>query len=406
MNKAYSQAVKSGRYAEGRGLRGKYDHVRTRWEDAVTARHVAPFVSKLVHHARANARPLRVLELGCGGGDGLGFLQRLPEPTAEFDGCEALCFRPGDIGAYRGLDINEDLLAEAEARFPDVPYASFALGDISKGLPVMDDAPYDIYFTSFGTLSHLHEPETKRLLADISSHAAPGSLLIGDWLGRYSYEWQDEWRRSSDDEQWLDYRISYIYSEQERRERRIESFPLRLVGARDVDTMVADASGGSGTRLAVRKVFDRSILVGRHIETGEYNDNPMPVREAVNSLWEPGLRTDLSLLRTSYHPRQGFDVQNEFFAALVANWNRIVDYALSLWKTGSAVSAGGDEPVASLCRSLDDSMSALEWYEGDDVRADVLEPQLAATLRNLETRMQSGQAVGHGLVGVLEVTKS
>jgi hypothetical protein len=198
----------------------------------------------------------------------------------------------------------------------------------------------------------------------------------------------------------MDYRISYIYNEQERREREIESFPLKLVGRDDVDTMLDGVSGESGRRMVVRTMFDRSTLIGRHMETGEYNGNPMPLREAVSSLWEPGLRTDLQQLSATYRPREGFDTQNEFFSRLFDNWNRLVAHARKLWAgaaqpesvlSGNGGQTGGEEdPVAALCGALDQSMAAAQWYAGDDLRADVLEPQLAAALRTLEARMQPG----------------
>lgn len=411
---AYSQAVRSGRYAEGCGLRGKYDHVRTRWEDALTAQRLAPFVSALVSRKRAASEGVRVLELGCGAGDGVAFLTRVADPAAPLAAAATACLPTDVIQAYRGVDINEDLLDEARERFGGSEAFAFELADISQGLPVEPGEPaYDIYFTSFGTLSHLHHGETERLLRDIVRHAEPGALIVCDWLGRYSYEWQDLWRADTSREQWMDYRISYIYSEEERRVREIESFPLKLVGRDDVDKMLS-AAAEAGRRLAVRTVFDRSTLVGRHMETGEYNGNAMALREAVNSLWEPGLRTDPRSLVATYRPREGFDEQNVFFTQLFDNWNRLVAHAQELW-AGDGASADSpcadsrcarpEEPAAALCDALDQSMSAAQWYAGGDLRADVLEPQLAAVLRTLEARMQPGGGTGHGLVAICQIVE-
>ncbi|MBD3241559.1 MAG: methyltransferase domain-containing protein [Chitinivibrionales bacterium] len=409
---AYSQAVKSGRYAEGCGLRGKYDHVRTRWEDALTAQRIAPFVSSLTARKRAASDGVRVLELGCGAGDGVAFLTKVADPAAPLAADARACLPIEAIGAYRGIDINEDLLAEARERFTGCDSFAFEMADISQGLPAEPgEAPYDIYFTSFGTLSHLHDGETERLLRGIADHADPGAVVVCDWLGRYSYEWQDLWRQGSDREQWMDYRISYIYSEEERREREIESFPLKLVGGSDVDRMLAAANEGGGKRLVVRTMFDRSTLIGRHMETGEYNGNPMLLREAVNSLWEPGLRTDLRRLVARYRPREGFETQNDFFGRLFDSWNSVVEHAQGLW--AGDIQPGGaarqaraghdDDPATALCDALEQSLSAAQWYAGDDLRADVLEPQLAAVLRTLEARMQPGWGSGHGIVAICEV---
>ena len=40
-----------------------------------------------------------------------------------------------------------------------------------------------------------------------------------------------------------------------------------------------------------------------------------------------------------------------------------------------------------------------------DSRANIIEPQLAYALRKLEMELQTGNGVGHGLVGVFEIKK-
>jgi hypothetical protein len=40
-----------------------------------------------------------------------------------------------------------------------------------------------------------------------------------------------------------------------------------------------------------------------------------------------------------------------------------------------------------------------------DSRANIIEPQLAYALRKLEMELQTGDGVGHGLVGVFEIKK-
>ena len=72
------------------------------------------------------------------------------------------------------------------------------------------------------------------LLSDIGKHAEDGALVVCDWLGRYAYEWQDLWHQDISQEQWMDYRISYIYSKEERLVKNIESFPLKLMCAEEI----------------------------------------------------------------------------------------------------------------------------------------------------------------------------
>ena len=70
----YSQAVSSGMYESTGGLIGKYDNVRTLWEDEMTRLALRPHIDRLVAERRNNGRGVRILDLGCGSGDGFALL--------------------------------------------------------------------------------------------------------------------------------------------------------------------------------------------------------------------------------------------------------------------------------------------------------------------------------------------
>ncbi len=388
MKSAYDQAATSGRY-EGRGaLLGKYDHVRIHWEEGFFRRELD---HQLRPAAGAAGAPLRVLDLGCGGGDGLAFLRE----TLDED-----LHRP--LGSYTGVDIVDSLLDQARERFAESDTVRFRKGDLSQGLPVAADEPaYDLYFASFGTLSHLDTPTTVRLFADIARHGEPGALVVADWLGRFSYEWRDLWTGTLDDDVWMDYRISYIYSPEERARRQIDSFPLRLVAPQEVSALVAAAAERSGRPIEVVAVKDRSLLCGRHIDTGEYNGNPMPLREQLNRLHHDGVDADLDALRVGFPAMDPAAPQDTFFLALATAWNDLVDCAAALIAGDTPEPGGANSATASGREAL--LAAAREATTTGAQPRPAIESALAFALRDLELALQQGGGNGHGLVAVLRL---
>jgi hypothetical protein len=94
--------------------------------------------------------------------------------------------------------------------------------DINQEL--LDQAAAD-----YGTFSHFNQKQSTEPVTDICRHAQDRALFTGDWLGRWSYEWQDLWEAPLDREYFMDYRISYIYPKGERDKVDVATFPLRLM---------------------------------------------------------------------------------------------------------------------------------------------------------------------------------
>ena len=114
---------------------------------------------------------------------------------------------------------------------------------------IRSEAPFDLYFAGYGTLSHFHDVQSSEIIADICRHAPDGAIFVGDWLGRYSYEWQDLWHHPVDREYFMDYRISYIYPEEERDKVEVASFPLRLMTRDEIMAVIREAEARSGATL-------------------------------------------------------------------------------------------------------------------------------------------------------------
>ena len=413
--KPYSEAVTTGQYARKSGLTGKYDNVRRFWEDEATRLFIRPYLKELVDEKARRLERLKIMDLGCGSGDGFELLMGMTAKDRGIYEYAVELIDPDQLGFYLGMDINRDLLGQAREIYGGDEKIVFREGDFNGSLQP-EEGPFDVYFTSYGTLSHNHDSQTVRALSDIARACGPYALVICDWLGRYSYEWQDLWVARPGGETFMDYRISYIYPPEERRVVDIPSFPLRLISADEVLRIVEDAARESGAEIRMRKLFDRSVFVGRHMDTAEYNRNCPAIREVVNSLLEPNTRTDLGSLVIDYSPRNGFAELNAFFEGFTMCWNTLVRRTMKFLAEFDDTSSEGDglnlemytfypEPLKEAIKTMKKVIDATGRLPGD-TRANIIEPQLAYALRRLEMEMQPGLGVGHGLGGILEIRKA
>lgn len=409
----YTEAASTGQYVKKSGLSGKYDNVRRFWEDEVTRLFLRPYLKEIVDEKTRKLERLRILDLGCGAGDGYDLLTGITAKDVGIYEYAVTLINQELLGFYRGIDLNLDLISQAVEIYGSNDKVVFTPGDISGGLDI-EDGPFDVYFSSYGTMSHFTSQQTIKLLSDIAAHSEDGALVILDWLGRYSYEWQDLWSLNTDEETFMDYRISYIYPPEERASVDIQSFPLKLLSAKEVMEIVEGARAISGVEITIQKLFDRSMFVGRHMDTGDYNRHCHPVREAVNSLLEPNNRTDLTSLVFDYVPRHGFTELNKFFEKFAMSWNTLVKHTIEFLAEYEGNVSQSHSPV-DLYKFYPDplrravaTMRRVVETTGDlpgDSRANIIEPQLAYALRMLEMQLQSGAGTGHGLVGILKIRK-
>lgn len=415
--KAYSQAANTGKYEKTSGLLGKYDNVRRFWEDQITGIFLRPALKELVERKRQRLERVRILDMGSGSGDGYDLLMGVNTKDPGIYEYITQALTQDMLKEYIGLEINPDLLEQAATYYSANPKVRFVQGDMSTGLPkdMKEMEAFDIYFTSYGTLSHFHDEENIRLIADVFRHAADNALFVGDWLGRYSYEWQDLWHHPADREYFMDYRISYIYPEEERAAANVASFPLRLMSRDEITNVITRAAREAGVEVKQHALFDRSMLIGRHMETNDYNKNTVPIRTAVNSLFEGYVRTDLERLFVDYVPRPGFDHLNAFLESFFLSCNALVTFTISLLReydpeAGKCANVPDilpyyPEPLKRTMQSMLKVVEGMGWVRWGDVRSNVIEPQLGYSLRELEMRYQTGMGTGHGLVGVWEIKK-
>ena len=261
-------------------------------------------------------------------------------------------------------------------------------------------------------MSHFRDEQAVNLIADICRHAPRRAVFVGDWLGRYSYEWQDLWHESPDSEFFMDYRISYIYPPEERDRADIPIFPLRLITKNEIMAIIERAAEKSGATIRPVTFFDRSMLVGRHLETGDYNRNCPALRLPINSLFEGYTRTDLERLLVDYVPRPGFDHLNTFFESFFMSCNTLVEHTIAMLadqanggNTDPRIEPFYPEPLKEAIRTMRLVVDAAGQLHYGDPRANMIEPHLGYSLRKLEMELQTGTGMGHGLVGIFSIEK-
>ncbi len=327
---------------------GRRDEVKRHWEEPASAAVLARAVEQLPEASRR--RPLRVLDVGAGTGDGLQLLRRaLREHDLAVEGLD-----------YVGLDADAEMVGTARELHRDDPEAGFEQHDVRLPLP---PRPVDLVMSAGVPFSHLTVDEMHDALTALVSAGrgdAPTALVV-DVLGRHSVEWPRHWGTR----RWT-YAMSFFSGIDEVPTSEMTTYARDdLLGA--VDTAVTRA----GARLLSAEFHDRAVAVGRHTATLAFNDAIPRYRDLVNELLRGEAERDLGEL--AFAPPAG-DAPPEvhaFFAAFSEAWNvRLTEAA------------------------------ALEQRVGANPRTRLA---LARSLRALEHGLERGLGVGHSLTGVVVV---
>jgi len=409
-HRTYAETVAAGHYGKNvGGLSGKYDNVRTYWEDELTRRQIRPFV-KAALRSCGPGRGLRVLDLGCGAGQGLELLTRIPEKDLNMDDAPRYVLPAGRVGSYLGLDLSSAMVEQGRENHSDQGRVRFLQADLDEGLgPAAAEEPFDLYFSSYGALSHLQAKSLRRLVVEIGRHARPGAVVVLDLVGRYSLEWTGYWRARDESEKVRQYAMSYLYEESQRDNGEVESFPLRFWTGEEVRDLCRELGARSGVRFRPSLVLDRSLFVGRHVDTREYGCTLPPLRGLTNRLFEQNVRTRLEDLLVPGAPTGGVPELDAFYATLTRCWNQLLEFSLE--RIGGARVDLVDIPgwrefppeLQLALMTMDRIVDSVAWIDVGDPRANILEPQLGYVLCRLEAALQRGMGCGHGLVAVLQL---
>lgn len=413
--KTFEEAVSHGLYLkDAGGLEGKHDNVRRYWEDQITRYALHDCMARLVERKRKALSRIRVLDLGAGAGEGYEILSSLRRARHGLAGGEVDILPAEMMGCYKGIDVSEAMVEQGNEIYRSDPKACFELGDLSQGLQAVgDDEPFDVYFSSYGSLSHLNDSEMAGLVTDIVDHAPDSFVFVADLIGRYSFEWQCYWDYSGEDEENMrQYSMSWLYPPELMHRIEVERFPVRYWAGREFESFMQGALESQGCRIRKKRIWDRSILVGRHMNTCEFNPHAQPIRFAVNSLFQFNRRTDLTGLIFDYAPHEGFGQLNAFFEKIQVAWNALVYGSMEAlehsddedWLSLSHTDAYPDVVKGALV-AMRNLVRNTQSFRMGDARANIIEPQLGYHLRNLEVDLGEGLGAGHGLLAIYEIEK-
>jgi SAM-dependent methyltransferase len=412
---AYDSAVSDGLYQhDSGGLHGKHDNVRRYWEDQINRYILRESLAPMVARKQKDLSRIRVIDLGCGTGEGYEILTNVQHGNTPLSATEVQVLSTEMMSAYKGVDVSPEMVRKAAHLYQDNPKLSFEVGDLTEGLPVEPYEPaYDIYFSSFGSLSHISTEQLERLIEQIMDHFKRRCIFVGDLVARYSIEWPGYWDEGDEDsDKMLPYSMSYMYPSETVQFEEADRFDLRFWGGDEFDKFVAGIAKRRGVKVFKRTIHDRSVLVGRHMDTGEYNPHVKPIRRAVNSLHKFDERTELTDLIFDYVPCAGQEKLSEFFERFQVAWNAVVYACIDALAVGVTPDRLNEDPpeeypeiVRSSIRTIRDVIRNIRWFRMGDPRANIIEPQLGYILRNLEQDMQQGLGASHGVLAVYEFEK-
>lgn len=188
---------------------------------------------------------------------------------------------------------------------------------------------------------------------------------------------------------------------------------VRYWGAHELSEFVAARAARHGVVVADEQRRDRSVLVGRHMDTGEYNQQARPIRRAVSSLHEVNQRTNLRDLLCDFVPQPGHPAVNRFHAAFQMAWNTVVTACIEAVERPDREDladlvglADGQPPaVAEAIETLVGVVQHVGLFQMGDPRSNVIERQLGHALRRLEGQLQEGLGAAHGLLSVFTLTR-
>lgn len=190
----YEAAVQRGFYGvERSGLFGKKDNVRKYWEDISIKLSIQPVIEKIFEQKNK----IRVVDLGCGSGEGVELLTHIPpsDPIKSIN--KDFLLTKADLELYKGIDISPSMVKQGKENYPNDPQIQFVEANLDMGFPCTSDDPYDIYFSSYGSLSHLTSQELEQLIREIFLRIADRGYMVFDLLGRYSPEWPKYWEKAA-----------------------------------------------------------------------------------------------------------------------------------------------------------------------------------------------------------------
>lgn len=402
----YETAVRLGYYGiERSGLNGKKDNVRKYWEDISIKLTLRPFIEVI----KNKKTKLRVLDLGSGSGEGYELLTHIPIRDHVNSVENDFILTHDNFKEYIGLDISNSMIDQGRANYSGNAAVSFEQCDLTQGLPKTMQEPFDIYFSSYASLSHLTYDELAELTDEIMAHCDGNGIIIYDLLGKYSPEWPVYWKMP--EKYQLPYNMAYLYKEEDINKHKFEQFKCSYWSMDELSNMFASTAIKNHKTMTML-IKDRSLFVGRHMDTGLFNNNKRHYRYQVNRLFDRDFRgilndliIDLDFIQTQacHLPGGALDKLNHY----KKQWNCIISFVMALVDSNLVIMNNILQVIED---SLKEELDMLAWlyrnasrFPVTDFWASIMGPQIACVLRNCEMNYLNAFGCGHGLFTIVEV---
>lgn len=400
----FETAVEQGFYGiEKGGLFGKKDNVRKYWEDIS----IKTAIRRPIVNILQQKEKLRIVDLGSGSGEGYELLTHIPpinKTTVQRD----FVLNDSMIEYYLGVDISPAMVKQGRDNYCGKDNIAFLVADLSAETSFLKDTPFDVYFSSYSSPSHLAPGELENLITKIFKLNTAEFVLAIDLFGKYSPEWPGYWDKNPN-EMCL-YNMSWLFPPGSSAAKTAEEYHVYFWSAELINDRIMEIARKFRRRASV-SCFDRSVLVGRHMGTGIYNRHPMPLRLEVNRLFDrdyrgviPNLYSDISFLDKM---KDVYPVELQRISLYSTEWNMTISYLDALINENEMVLNSLYDRAPE---ELKEEFQMLKWLERNSSRfpvvdfwASIMGPQVACILRNLELSLPAGLGCGHGMFCVVEV---
>lgn len=402
----FETAVQHGFYSSKTGgLIGLDDNVRKYWEDISIKTAIRRPILRLLQIKDR----LRILDLGCRSGDGYELLAHLP-PVNKMTVQRDFILQDSTIKQYLGVDLSREMICKGRNNYSGKDNIEFLETNLATDFSYLTKVPFDIYFSSYGSLSHLTYTELENIFGHILYSNNEEFVIAIDLFGKFSPEWPQYWKKN--DEELLEYNMNWLNSSNQQFYDKEVIHLVRFWNASEISNLF-----GNLAKKFVRKIeincSDRSILVGRNMDTGFYNKFPQKLRLEVNKLFDRDYRGNVEFLSAdiSYleHLKESHSLEYQRISHYCKLWNDTISFLDALIHEKHSLA---NEIMLSVPDFLKEELSMLKWLEGNSSRfpvvdfwASIMGPQVACVLRNLEFNLSAGMGCGHGLVCTIEVSK-
>lgn len=352
------------------------DGVKVEWEEPLS---LSVFKHALAQLSKNKGEKLSVIDVGSGTGDGYRLLSTLLSEEADL----------GYELEYLGVDVSPQMVETASNLYGNHSNVRFECADIrTRQL----DRPFDLYLSCGVPYSHLTHEELylalKAIVTNICRNRSRCAAIV-DVLGRYSIEWTYKWKQS----RW-DYSMSFFESE-----GGAEPTWMSFYSHQHLQEIMQQAANDVGCPVEKFAFFDRSIMVGRHTSTRQFNPELPQYRSLVNSLLDPSQETELSQLIFQVELGSAPGHILDFFGKFSGWWNTLVSDATEL--LGESLAVEQVELPSEVQGFKAAAQKELQQISEKHLYRQRVEFMLARMLHLLEATQQPGLGVGHDLFGVM-----